>query len=44
VLAQSQLLPTRLAVPLVVCFLPGILAVTIIPALSQVAGMMPGSN
>jgi tight adherence protein C len=44
VLAQSQLLPTRLAVPLVVCFLPGILAVTIVPALSQVAGMFPGSN
>jgi tight adherence protein C len=44
VLAQSQLLPTRLAVPLVVCFLPGILAVTIVPALSSVTGMMPGAG
>ncbi|MEZ5978317.1 MAG: type II secretion system F family protein [Planctomycetota bacterium] len=35
VLAQSQLLPTRLAVPLVVCFLPGILAVTLVPPLAQ---------
>lgn len=41
VMAQSQLLPTKLAVPLVVCFLPGILAVTILPALTNLMGIMP---
>jgi len=41
VMAQSQLLPTKLAVPLVVCFLPGILAVTVVPALTNLVGLMP---
>lgn len=41
VMAQSQLLPTKLAVPLVVCFLPGILAVTVVPALTNLIGLMP---
>lgn len=47
-LARSQSLPTRLAAPLVVCFLPGLLVVTLAPALVRfselVTGVLDGNN
>jgi tight adherence protein C len=41
-LARSQSLPTRLAAPLVVCFLPGLLVVTLAPALVRFSELVSG--